>query len=455
MQTARSFYCALIFGLAVSTPVGALPIAEIAPKISSFTLDNGLEVVVIPDHRAPVVTHMVWYKAGSAEDPPGRSGIAHFLEHLMFKGTKNHPAGEFSRRVAAIGGRENAATSYDNTVYYQTVAREQLGLVMAFEADRMANLVIDDAAIATEREVIMEERRSRTDNEPGARLSEAVLAALYQNSHYGIPIIGWAHEMATLDRADAISFYDRYYTPNNAVLVVAGDVTSEEVRRLAEDSYGKVSRRADPSPRVRPREPVPLAARKITLADPQVTLPTFRRIYLVPSLTGAAPGEAAALEVLGEILGGGPTSRLYRRLVVDQAVAASAGGGYGGTALGADASFGVYAAPRGTVSLQTLEGQVDAVIAELVEKGVMSDELERAKRRIIADTIYAQDSQSRLARVFGKTLTTGGTISDVQEWPRTIEGVTADQVLLVARKYLDIRRSVTGYLINGPEEGRT
>jgi len=431
-----------------------LPTQQIAPNASSFALDNGLEVVVIPDHRAPVVTHMVWYKAGSADDPPGRSGIAHFLEHLMFKGTTNHPAGEFSQKVAAIGGRENASTSYDNTAYYQTVARGQLALVMAFEADRMANLVIDESAIATEREVIMEERRSRTDNEPGARLSEAVLAALYQNSHYGIPIIGWAHEMATLDRTDAEAFYDRYYTPNNAVLVVAGDVSPEEVRRLAEETYGKVSRRADPPPRVRPREPLPPAARKITLADPQVTLPTFRRLYLVPSF-GAAPGEAAALEVLGEILGGGPTSRLYRSLVVDEAVAASAGAGYGGTALGADTSFGIYAAPRGTTSLESLEGRVDGVISELVENGVLPDEMERAKRRIIAGTIYAQDSQSRLARVFGRTLTAGGTISDVQEWPRMIERVTADDVLSVARRYLDIRRSVTGYLINGPDEGRT
>ena len=455
MHTVRPFHCALILVLALSAPAAALPAQEIAPNVSSFTLDNGLEVVVIPDHRAPVVTHMVWYEAGSADDPPGRSGIAHFLEHLMFKGTTNHPAGEFSQRVAAIGGRQNASTSYDNTAYYQTVAREQLALVMAFEADRMANLVIDESAIATEREVIMEERRSRIDNEPGARLSEAVLAALYQNSHYGIPIIGWAHEMATLDRADAESFYDRYYTPNNAVLVVAGDVTPEEVRRLAEETYGQVSRKADPSPRVRPQEPRPLAARKITLADPQVTLPTFRRHYLVPSFGGAAPGEAAALEVLGEILGGGPTSRLYRSLVVDEAVAASAGAGYGGTALGADTSFGIYAAPRGTTSLEALEGRVDVVISEFVENGAMPDELERAKRRIIAGTIYAQDSQSRLARVFGRTLTTGGTISDVQEWPRMIESVAADDVLSVARKYLDIRRSVTGYLINGPEEGRT
>jgi zinc protease len=454
LQILRPFRFAFIAVLALSAPAAASPTAKIAPDVDSFTLDNGLEVVVIQDHRAPVVTHMVWYKAGSAEDPPGRSGIAHFLEHLMFKGTEAHPAGEFSRRVAEIGGNENAFTTHDNTVYHQTVARDQLALVMAFEADRMANLVIDDAAIATEREVILEERRSRTDNEPGGRLYEAVSAALYQNSHYGIPIIGWAHEMATLDRADAQAFYDRYYTPNNAVLVVAGDVTADEVHRLAEETYGKVSRRADPPARLRPREPPPVAARKIVLADPQVTLPTVRRIYLVPSYNGAGPAEAAAIDILGEILGGGTTSRLYRDLVVDEAVAASAGAGYGGAALGVDSSFGIYAVPRGATSLGTLEERIDAVIAELIETGVTPDELARAKRRIIAGSIYAQDSQSHLARVFGRTLTSGGTIADVQEWPSKIESVTADQVLSTARKYLDVRRSVAGHLINGPEEGR-
>jgi len=455
LQAFRSLCCAFVAAVAISTQAVALPAADIAPDADSFSLANGLEVVVIPDHRAPVVTHMIWYKAGAAEDPPGRSGIAHFLEHLMFKGTANHPAGAFSDRIVELGGNENAFTSRDYTAYYQTVAREHLGIVMEFEADRMANLVIVDAAIATEREVIIEERRSRVDNEPGGQLSEAVTAALFQNSQYGTPVIGWAHEMATLDRADADAFYDLYYTPNNAVLVVAGDVAAEAVRRLAEETYGKIPRRAEPPPRVRPREPIPLAARTVTLADPQVTLPSIRRTYLVPSYNGAEPGEAAALTVLGEILGGGPTSRLYRDLVVDEAVAASTGSGYSGSALGADGRFVIYAVPRGDNSLEILEAGIDAVIAEFVETGLKFDEVERAKRRIVADTIYARDSQSRLARVFGRALTTDGTIADVQEWPRTIEDVTADEVLAAAKKYLDIRRSVTGYLINGPEEDQT
>ena len=444
----------IIASLPYSAIAYTAPESIVAPDVDSFVLGNGLQVVVIPDHRAPVVTQMIWYKAGSIEDPPGKSGIAHFLEHLMFKGTKNHPQGEFQTLVTELGGNENAFTSYDYTAYHQTVSRGHLGLMMELEADRMANLIIDEAAIATEREVIIEERRSRTDNDPGSRLVEAVNAALFQNSHYGVPIIGWAHEMAALERADALAFYDRYYTPNNAVLVVAGDVTSSEVRRLAEATYGKIARRADPPPRTHPGEPPPTAARSVTLADPQVTLPSFQRVYLAPSYTTAGPGEAEALDVLAEILGGGTTSRFYRTLVVDKALAASAGTGYRGTALG-DSSFGIYAIPRGDIDIEALASETDAVIADLVENGITDEELARAKRRIIAGTIYAQDSVSSLARVFGQALTTGGSIDDVHQWPARIEAVTSDEVEAAAREYLDMKRSVTGRLIGEPEEGRT
>lgn len=445
----------LVVAALVMTPLQAIASDRplIAPDVSSFTLENGLQVVVIPDHRAPVVTHMIWYKAGSVEDPPGQSGIAHFLEHLMFKGTSNHPPGEFVERLNEIGGNGNAFTSYDYTAYFQTVSRDHLGFVMEYEADRMANLIIDDDAIATEREVIIEERRSRIDNEPGAQLSGAMSAALYQNSDYGIPIIGWRHEMERLDRAAAQDFYDRYYTPNNAVLVVAGDVSVAEVRRLAEETYGKVSRRADPPPRVRTREPTPLTARSVTLADPRVTLPIFRRSFLVPSYDSAEAGEAEALDMLSEILGGGTTSRLYRSLIVDKAIAASAASGYSGTAMN-DTSFTVFAAPRGDVALDTLDQEITAVIDGLIETGVTEDELERAKRRRIAGAIYAQDSQSRLARVFGQALATDGSIAEVHSWPERIEAVTVEEVQAVARKYLDPNRSVAGYLITGPEKER-
>src|SRR3954449_12236551 len=211
------------------------------PEVSSFALDNGLDVVVIPDRRVPVVTHMVWYRNGSADDPLGQSGIAHFLEHLMFKGTDRHPAGEFSQVVSALGGQENAFTSYDYTAYFQRVAREHLETMMAFEADRMTGLVLEDAVVAPERDVVLEERRMRVETDPAAQLSEAMAASLFVHHPYGIPIIGWMHEIESLDRDNALAYYRRFYTPENAVLVVAGDVTADEVVRLAENTYGRVA----------------------------------------------------------------------------------------------------------------------------------------------------------------------------------------------------------------------
>src|ERR671929_832915 len=211
------------------------------PNLSSFTLDNGLDVIVVPDHRAPVVTHMIWYRNGSADDPIGQSGIAHFLEHLMFKGTEKHPAGEFSQVVSALGGQENAFTSFDYTAYFQRVAREHLKTMMEFEADRMTGLVLDDAVVAPERDVVLEERRMRVETDPAAQLSEAMATALFVHHPYGNPIIGWMHEIETLDREHALAYYRRFYTPENAILVVAGDVVEEEVRRLADRTYGRVA----------------------------------------------------------------------------------------------------------------------------------------------------------------------------------------------------------------------
>jgi zinc protease len=422
--------------------------------VTTFTLDNGLQVVVIPDHRTPAISHMIWYRAGAGEDPPGVSGIAHFLEHLMFKGTKAHPAGEFEARINAVGGNQNASTSSDYTEFHQSVSREHLGLVMEYEADRMVNVDISEEAVRTEREVILEERRMRVENDPGSKLGEALAAALFQNSHDGIPVIGWAHEMADLDRADALAFYDLYYTPNNAVVVVAGDVTEAEVRKLAEATYGKVVRRSEPPRRDRAREPEPVAARIVTLSDPRVTQPSLRRSYLVPSYTTGQPGEAAALDILSEILGGGSTSRLFKGLVLGNGIATTAGASYRSTSLD-DTSFSIYGVPRGDATLDAVMARIDAVIAELLDKGVTEDEVARARKRFLASAIYAQDSQGTLARVFGEALMTGQTVDDVKNWPKEIEKVTAADVNAVARKYLDIRRSVTGYLTSKPGEGRS
>ena len=419
-------------------------------QVANYTLANGLQLVVIPDHRAPVVTHMIWYKVGAADETPGKSGLAHFLEHLMFKGTAKHPAGEFSTVVARIGGQENAFTSNDYTGYYQRVPTEQLKTVMEFESDRMTGLVLTDAVVLPERDVILEERNQRMENNPRARLGEQIDAALFLNSPYGRPIIGWRHEMEGLTRDDAIGFYRRFYGPNDAVVVIAGDIEPEAARKLAEETYGKVKRRATISPRMRPQEPPPAAARSLTLADPRVEQPIVQRSYLVPSFATAKAkklsGQSEALEVLGHILGSGNNSRLYTALVVDKRVAVSAGAYYDSSALDMG-KFTVYGAPAQGVTLPQLDSAIDGVLAELVDKGVTDKEMDRAKSRLIADAIYAQDNQASMARWYGTALMTGATVEDVKKWPSQIRAVTAAQVQAAAREWLEKKRSVTGYLI--------
>ncbi len=332
-----------------------VPTSSLTPDASSaapaegagvvdYRLDNGMTVVVIPDHRAPVVTHMVWYRNGSADDPPGKSGIAHFLEHLMFKGTKTHPKGAFSEAVAEIGGQENAFTGNDYTAYFQRVAKEHLGAMMAFEADRMTGLVLTDEIVAPERDVVMEERRMHCDADPSAQLNEAVQAALFTHHPYGTPIIGWGHEIEDLGREDALAYYGRFYTPENAILVVAGDVEPEEALRLAKEHYGKIRPRGAAPERKRPREPESVARRLVTVNDEKVEQPSWQRCYLAPSHRTAAPGESEALEVLAHLLGGGQTSLLYRELVLEQKVAVAAGAYYMGSALD-DTRFYLYAMP--------------------------------------------------------------------------------------------------------------
>src|SRR5438128_5652321 len=301
---------------------------------ASFTLDNGMQVVVIPDHRTPVVTQMIWYKVGSADETPGKSGLAHFLEHLMFKGTAKHPAGEFSQTVLNIGGNENAFTSTDYTGYYQRVPREQLPRMMEFEADRMTGLVLKDENVLPERDVVLEEFNMRVANNPEARLSEQIMAALYLNHPYGRPVIGWRQEIEKLDREDALAFYRRFYAPNNATLLVAGDTNVNEVRPLAERTFGQIApQSAIPPRRMRPQEPVPAAARTVTLADPRVEQTGLRRYYLVPSATTAAAGESPALDVLAQLMGNGSNSYLYRALVLDKPLAITTAASYQGTAV--------------------------------------------------------------------------------------------------------------------------
>jgi zinc protease len=433
---------AFITAVLLTAPAVAEPI-----KVANFMLPNGLELVVIPDHRAPVVTHMIWYKVGSADETPGKSGLAHFLEHLMFKGTAKHPTGEFSKVVATIGGQENAFTSNDYTGYFQRVPTDQLKTVMEFEADRMTGLQLTDAVVLPERNVILEEQNQRIGNNPRAKLGEQIDAALFLNHPYGRPVIGWRHEMEGLTRDDALAFYRRFYGPNGAVVVIAGDIEPEQARKFAEDTYGKVKRNdVIVASRVRPQEPPPVAARSLTLADARVEQPLLQRSYLVPSFATAQRGESEALEVLAHILGSGSSSRLYRTLAVDKPVAVSAGAGYDSSSLDMS-KFTIYGSPRSGVTLQQFETEADAVIAEVILKGINADELERAKSRLIADAIYAQDNQATMARWYGGALMTGAGVDDVRRWPERIRAVTAEQVQDAARKWLDKRRSVTGFLI--------
>jgi len=447
MLAARLRSCFVVLVLVAGSVVPAAAEQKAGQAdITDFTLANGMQVVVIPDRRAPIVTHMVWYKVGSADEPPGKSGIAHFFEHLMFKATKTYPEGAFDKAIAAIGGSNNAFTSYDYTAFYETVPPEALGEMMAFEADRMRNLILDDKTIVTERDVILEERRARVDNDPSSLLEEEVDATLWQNQPYRIPVIGWKQEIEKLDRADALTFYDHYYRPNNAILVVAGDVDAETVRALAEKSYGKLERGPDLPPRIRPVEPEQNTRRTVTLTDARVGEPSFSTQWVVPSYHTAKPGEAEALDLLSEILGGGPRSRLYQELVVRKKIATSAGASFQGSMLD-DTNFAVYAEPRDGNSIADVEAATNAEVARIATGGVTEEELERAKDRFIRSTVFARDRQDAMANMYGATLATGGTIEDITDWPDRIAKVTADQIQTAAARYLVPDRSVTGYLL--------
>lgn len=444
----RAFlFAGLLAGLSAFPAVAPAETAASPSPPATFTLANGLQVVVIPDHRTPVVTQMIWYRVGSADETPGKSGLAHFLEHLMFKGTSKHPAGEFSQTVLRVGGNENAFTSSDYTGYFQRVPREQLGSMMEFEADRMTGLVLKDENVLPERDVVLEEFNMRVANNPEARLTEQIMAALYLNHPYGRPVIGWHQEIEQLDREDALAFYKRFYAPNNAILVVAGDVEADEVRPLAERTFGAVAAQPAIAPkRIRPQEPEPAAPRTVTLSDPRVEQPGLRRYYLVPSATTAAAGESAVFDVLAQLMGGGSNSYLYRRLVIEHPLAVNAGAAYQGASLDAT-QFTISASPRPGVTFAQVEQVIDDVIADIGQNGVRSEDLERVKTQLIAETVYAQDNQATLARWYGGAMSTGLSIEDIRKWPERIRAVTGGEVRDVVRKWFDKNRSVTGYLI--------
>ena len=437
----------LLVILCFSVPLEAL--AE--GKTTDFMLDNGMQVVVIEDHRAPVVVHMVWYKVGSADEPSGKSGIAHFLEHLMFKKTANLEAGELADTVAANGGSHNAFTSLDYTGYFQRVAADRLQLMMQMEADRMTGLQLSPEDIVVERNVVIEERNQRTESAPGALFNEHLQAALFLNHPYGVPIIGWMHEMKALNYDDAMAFYKQHYAPNNAVLIVAGDVTPESVKILAEQYYGVLPANPTVTPRARRQEPPHRAARRVIFRDERVAQPFFARRYLAPERNSGDQRTAAALVYLAEILGGSSaTSVLGRALQYDTQQAIYTSAQYRPTALDLS-TFSLVAVPAPGVELQQIEDALEATVANFMADDIDIELFERIKSQFRASEIYAMDNVAGIARRYGAALTQGLTVADVQAWPQILQEVTPEEVMALAKQMFDERASVTGWMM-GPKE---
>ncbi|MEI9992586.1 MAG: pitrilysin family protein [Rhizomicrobium sp.] len=425
--------------------LGAAPAAE---SVTQFALPNGLQVVVIPDHRAPVVTQMIWYKVGGMDDPAGHSGLAHFFEHMMFRGTKAEPGDTFSRLIARNGGEDNAFTTEDYTAFYEQIARDRLKLVMGLEADRMAHLELTDAGVKTERDVVLEERRMRIDNVPASLAAEQVDAALYLSHPYGRPVIGWPDEVHRMGRAEAQSFYDHHYAPNNAILVEVGDVTPDEVKAAAAGTLAKVPARAL-EPRAVYAEPARLGETRLAIARPDAGVPSFSRSWRVASYAEGRLGQAEALEVLAALLGGDANAVLYRTLVVEQKLATDAGATYDGDARDAGA-FSVFATPRPGVSLPQLERAVDTILADFAKAPPSAAALAHIKTQLVAGDVFRRDNQLQLATAYGQVLAVGRTVADLQNWPRAIEAVTAEEVRAAAAEQLVPRESVTLYLTPGP-----
>ncbi len=427
-------------------------VREKAFNAESFTLENGMRVVVIPNHRVPAITHMVWYGVGSADEDLGQSGLAHFVEHLMFKGSENVPPGEFSKRVRALGGNDNAFTSQDYTAYFQSIAAENLETVMKMEADRINNLTFPPEEVDSELKVVLEERRERTENDPTGYFYEQMRSALFVNHPYGDPVIGWLHEMKALSRENVMDFYKTWYAPNNAILIVAGDMSAEKFKPLAEKIYGVLPAETVPE-RVWTEVPPLLATQRLTLHHPSIRQPELYRIYRVPSMKQNKQ-DSLALELLAAIMSDGQNSRLYKSLVVEQKIATSADMGYSGSNL-SDSTLQVSVTPAEGVTLEKAEEAIDAELAKLVTSGVTPQELSEAVTRLRDAYIFARDSLQGPAMVFGHALITGSTIDDVEYWAYDIGAVTVEQVNDVARRFLDAdnmnrRPFVTGYIL--PEE---
>jgi len=440
----RKFY--FIFILSVIVPLEAFG------NVTSFSLENGMRVVVVEDHRAPVVTHMVWYRAGASDENSGKSGIAHLLEHLLFKETENVENGEFSQTVAALGGSDNAFTSQDYTAYYQRVSKQYLDLMMYYESDRMRNLKISELDFNTEVKVVIEERSQRTDSKPGALFNEQNMASLYLNHPYGVPIVGWRHELEDLDREDAIDFYKTYYSPNNAILIVSGDVEPKNVQVLANNFYGSLKNTIYLDARKRPSEPPHIVERRLIFEDERVSQPYITRTYLAAERDSGQQREAAALTLLADLIGSdGIQSILGKILQLDNKKAIYTNAYYNGLSYD-DTNFSLIVVPNSDVTLLDIETELDRVINTFISKGIDEDHLERIKFQYKAQQIYSLDSAYSQARRFGVALTSGLTIEDVLAWPKIIQDIKSSEILTAAVSLFKKERSVTGWIRKPFEE---
>lgn len=415
----------------------------------TVTLNNGLQVVVIPNHRAPVVTHMVWYKVGAADEPQGDgvSGAAHFLEHLMFKGSRALDAGEFSKLIRSIGGEDNAFTSWDFTAYFQSVSKQHLPTVMALEAERMINITLPLQEIDPERKVIIEERRERVDNNPRQIAMEQLRGLLYTASPYGVPILGWRDEMPALSRSDVEKYYRTWYAPNNAILVVSGDVTMEDVRPLAEKFYGVIPFKAVPD-HVRPASPDFVAPVTMEYRSADIHEPIFIRAWRAPSFV-MNKRESLALDVLIETLDGGASTDLYQSLVVEQKKASNINLSYDSSMRG-EGSIWLSASPAPNVKMDDLEAAAMLKFRQLIGNGIDAVKIEKAKTRLIDKAVFARDSVSGPAMTIGQALSYGATLDDIETWPSQIARVSVEEVQAVMEKYLHpiipAHQPVTAYI---------
>ena len=428
----RSLRIGVVAGVLSAAVAVALPMSALANPFES-TLPNGMKLIVKEDRRAPSVVHMVWYKVGAMDEVDGTSGVAHLLEHMMFKGTKRVGPGQFNKQVAAVGGRDNAFTSYDYTAYFQQVPKEALGKMMALEADRMAHLQVTDDSFKKEIEVVKEERRLRTDDKPRSLVVEQLMATAFQAHPYRRPIIGWMSDLDNMTAQDARDWYQRWYVPNNATLVVVGDVDHRDVFKEAQRSYGQIKTRALPArkPLVEPEQ---TGARRTVVKAP-ADLPYVALAWRVPTLRNVkADGDFYALQVLAAVLDGYDGARLAKNIVRGSRVAVTAGAGYDGTARG-ESLFILDGAPAQGKSVADVEAALRAEIARIQNDGVSEDELRRVKVQAVAGQVYKRDSLMGQAMEIGMDEMVGLSWKDDAEMLERIRAVSAAEVQAVAKKY--------------------